>query len=275
MLRRLFTLLFVLSLLLCSGVCVLWVWSAHYRTEFSFREAGAAEEPDGGLFLRLGPREITLLRTLPHGPGNAKAQAVVTEAIRDSDLTFSQASGGGIVPKGTSMTFVSGSALMRLVQRPTAEHDQPLLHLLRNPGTFVMAHSALSRRAGDGWVVEGVTAARPESGFAWTGMLNGVRMAMPHSDSRRPVLVDQSQIATLAARWRVRLARPAVSVPFWVAAVCTAGIPVWWAVRFLRVRLRTRRLRTAGLCAACGYDLRATPSYCPECGAKQTAKEAA
>jgi hypothetical protein len=51
--------------------------------------------------------------------------------------------------------------------------------------------------------------------------------------------------------------------PHWFAALLFAILPT---VR-LRSILRTRRENRIGLCQHCGYDLRATPDRCPECGA--------
>jgi hypothetical protein len=51
-------------------------------------------------------------------------------------------------------------------------------------------------------------------------------------------------------------------VPMWFPAASAAIVPVLW----LRRRQRERRRVAAGCCSRCGYDLRATPGRCPECG---------
>lgn len=55
----------------------------------------------------------------------------------------------------------------------------------------------------------------------------------------------------------------AVGVPVWLPVLVTAVLPAW---RFERAR-RVRRRLARGHCPACGYDLRASPERCPECGA--------
>jgi hypothetical protein len=53
------------------------------------------------------------------------------------------------------------------------------------------------------------------------------------------------------------------NTPFWSLLLLCAALPV---VR-VGLAMRRRRVRRSGLCAVCGYDLRATPERCPECGA--------
>ncbi|MDB5295833.1 MAG: hypothetical protein JWO31_1816 [Phycisphaerales bacterium] len=53
-------------------------------------------------------------------------------------------------------------------------------------------------------------------------------------------------------------------LPFWMAAALFAGPPA----SYLRRARRAAARHSAGLCPACGYDLRASPGLCPECGAE-------
>ena len=51
--------------------------------------------------------------------------------------------------------------------------------------------------------------------------------------------------------------------PFWALLVVFGVLPaIEWSVFS-----RKRRRRASGACVHCGYDLRATPGRCPECGA--------
>jgi hypothetical protein len=59
-------------------------------------------------------------------------------------------------------------------------------------------------------------------------------------------------------RWDVRIS-------YWLLAVIASAIPLLRLLQMRRAKLRQRRI-AHGLCGSCGYDLRATPDRCPECG---------
>jgi hypothetical protein len=69
-----------------------------------------------------------------------------------------------------------------------------------------------------------------------------------------------------AVHWRPRETRwIAIQTQLWVPFVVFAILPCWQ----LRRKLRRHAI---GLCQQCGYDLRATPDRCPECGTARAAE---
>jgi hypothetical protein len=65
-----------------------------------------------------------------------------------------------------------------------------------------------------------------------------------------------------------------VMFPLWAAALLMASLPAYRLWRDHRSH-RARRRESEGRCLNCGYDLRATPGRCPECGAVPAAVEQA
>ncbi len=52
-------------------------------------------------------------------------------------------------------------------------------------------------------------------------------------------------------------------LPDWLLIALFALLPLWFLIRWKNPKRERERL---GLCLNCGYDLRATPERCPECG---------
>ena len=81
--------------------------------------------------------------------------------------------------------------------------------------------------------------------------------------ARRPTTQDDHEEPTSRA---VVFAKPtryvAVKLPYWFLA----AVSVSFRFRGWVHRVRERNRHSVGLCPACGYDVRATPGQCPECG---------
>jgi hypothetical protein len=61
-------------------------------------------------------------------------------------------------------------------------------------------------------------------------------------------------------------------VPYWFPVLWLVLLPAARVVRVVRHSRRARHRRLRGLCPQCGYDCRATPERCPECGTTLVSK---
>ena len=78
--------------------------------------------------------------------------------------------------------------------------------------------------------------------------------------------IEPAQRASLVARWHRRLDVEVVSAPHWQWFAACLVLPASSCLAVAGRHLLRRGRVERGLCPACGYDLRASPERCPECG---------
>jgi hypothetical protein len=114
-----------------------------------------------------------------------------------------------------------------------------------------------------------------DPGEDWDVGRYGLNWQPWHNDETEPYFKVQMQSASVSREWNdfgilyggFSGSKP---IPSLTEAIC----PTWAVIAVLLlptglwagVGWRQRRRTAAGHCANCGYDLRATPEKCPECG---------
>jgi hypothetical protein len=137
--------------------------------------------------------------------------------------------------------------------------DDIFWDIVRRPVTGAVTwHSYRYTASGGGFWFESRSDFKPNSSsFSWQRW--PMKGYILHRESRNPFWWRMG--FSISAHDRFLM----IVMPFWLPAGLTAVLPAVSVVRFYRDR-RWRRRQSVGLCPSCGYDLRATPRRCPECG---------
>lgn len=282
-----------MSAALLVAMCVLWVRSHFgHNDQLDFRLRGER------IHLQSSGGRVTALK-LPSAQGSGQREIrdwlahTGNAALVWSAMTLAEddPTAGDFEPTDT---FRRQIARLGLNRNPAGGCFRPLLDALDDPERFAIAHVVLCEsaptpplptpRAGfpaASWSLETIQGGiyRDIGRHQIVGYYDGMRIELPPGGAgwnADPFFAavyqgpasryDPAQMPALRDLWFSRMAQPVASCRYWPLVLLSALPALLWLAFRWRRRSLVRRRRGRGLCTACGYDLRATPGRCPECG---------